>query len=592
MYNQLFEQVPCNIAVIDRDYQIIDLNQNFEEVFGEGLGKRCYEVYKKRSAPCDHCMAISTFADGQVRVNDEVGIDRNGRTAHYIVHIAPIKDENGGIPYVIEMSTDVTETRRLKREYQILFERVPCYVAVLNRDLRIVRANECLRETFGETTGQHCFEVYKHRSEKCEECPAEQTFLDGKAHTCSQIGINKDGQTTHYVVTTSPLSRSDSPVAHVIEMALDITENKLLEEELDKANTFREMLIENSVHGVIATDPENKVIIFNPSAEALLGYSAKEMIGRALPVESIPMEYRKALVDGKKFIELDEVELEAKNGEKIPVRLSGVDLRRGDKSYGHAAFIRDLREIKRLEQEKLEAERLAVVGQTVAGLAHGIKNILTGLEGGIYVFKSGLAREEKSRIEQGWEMLERNINKISNMTKNFLSFSKGRIPDVKIINPSDVAREVVALFKETAQQAGILIEQELEEIKPAPFDPGDLHTCLANLMSNAIDACMLSEKPECRVVLRCFEKEDSIIFEVADFGCGMDYEVKKKVFTNFFTTKGSGGTGLGLLVTRKITQEHGGKVLLESTPGEGSLFRLTFPRKRLPNISRSNEDKT
>jgi len=89
--------------------------------------------------------------------------------------------------------------------------------------------------------------------------------------------------------------------------------------------------------------------------------------------------------------------------------------------------------------------------------------------------------------------------------------------------------------------------------------------------------------------VRCKEEKDTIVFEVEDQGCGLDYEVKQKVFTNFFTTKGESGTGLGLLLTRKITQEHGGRITMESAPGKGSLFRLLFPRSRLPKPPPSQE---
>jgi len=84
------------------------------------------------------------------------------------------------------------------------------------------------------------------------------------------------------------------------------------------------------------------------------------------------------------------------------------------------------------------------------------------------------------------------------------------------------------------------------------------------------------------VLVRTIEKDDSIIYEVVDDGCGMDYEVKNKVFTSFFTTKGLGGTGLGLLMTKKIVQEHGGRIELETEPGEGTTFRIILPRDRLP----------
>ena len=101
-------------------------------------------------------------------------------------------------------------------------------------------------------------------------------------------------------------------------------------------------------------------------------------------------------------------------------------------------------------------------------------------------------------------------------------------------------------------------------------------------MSNAIDACQVSDKPGCRVTLRTVAEGETLGFEVVDTGCGMDYEVKKKIFTTFFTTKGEGGTGLGLLLTRKIVQEHGGTILVDSHPGRGTRFAIRLPRARLP----------
>ena len=104
-----------------------------------------------------------------------------------------------------------------------------------------------------------------------------------------------------------------------------------------------------------------------------------------------------------------------------------------------------------------------------------------------------------------------------------------------------------------------------------------MHTCLANLVSNAIDACKTSKKDGCAVRLRVKQGEGTVVFEVEDTGCGMDVETKDKVFTSFFTTKGLGGTGLGLLVTKKIVREHGGRIDVESEPGKGSRFRIELP---------------
>jgi signal transduction histidine kinase len=125
----------------------------------------------------------------------------------------------------------------------------------------------------------------------------------------------------------------------------------------------------------------------------------------------------------------------------------------------------------------------------------------------------------------------------------------------------------------------------------ALMDERDIHACLTNLVSNALDACEISDKGGRCVALTSRDINGRIIFEVADNGTGMDYEVKKNVFTGFFSTKNTGkGTGLGLLTTRKIVQQHGGTVSFESTEGVGSVFRIEFPRDRLPNLSSQDEN--
>jgi signal transduction histidine kinase len=299
----------------------------------------------------------------------------------------------------------------------------------------------------------------------------------------------------------------------------------------------------------------------------------------------MPKEFLSSVENGTTAVALSETVVKDFDDNEIPVRFSGSILKDGDDTIGAAAFFQDLREVKRLEKEKLESERLAAVGQTVAQLAHGIKNILTGLRGGMYVIKSGMKSGFQQRIDQGWSMLDRNVERMTVLVRGFLDYSKKRVPKVQPIAPVEIAAEIFALYSPAAKQEGVALQLDAEqEIASANMDPSGIHSCLANLVGNAVDACKSSKKDECTVCMRVSEEDEIIIFEVSDTGCGMEPDIKEKVFTNFFTTKGLEGTGLGLLVTRKIVEEHGGQIFLETEPGIGSTFRMEFPRIKLPDV--------
>lgn len=585
IHQQLFESVPSSISIIDRDYNIIAANSNFEGYFGDWKGRLCHQVYKGSNKPCFHCQADLVFKDGQPRVSDETGIDRHGRTCHYIVHLAPIKDENGDVEYVVEMSTDVTETRRWQRNYNLLFERVPCFISIIDEDFRIVRSNEKSRQIFGEAEGDYCYQVYKRKNSPCEDCPAALTFKDGAEHTTTQIGYRPDGKPLHYIVTTAPLSRGEDGVAHVIEIATDITEIKDLQVELRLTRDLSESLIRNSANGIIALDNEGKPRIVNPTARGILGLEPDQIIHDDELKQLLPAEAYISIGEDNPLLEMSEVSVKSLAGDEIPVKLHVVGLRSQSKEIGRAIFLDDLREIRKLENEKLDAERLAAVGQTVAGLAHTIKNLLMGLEGGMYMVDTGLRRGEANRIIEGWSVLQRNFNKTTDLVKDFLAFSKGKMPNVEMIDPNKLIENIVELYRDTAYRQSVeFTAKPGDNVNLAPLDPDGMEACLTNLVSNGIDAAILREDKAGRVVISTYEEDDELIFEVSDNGTGMDSEIQKKVFTTFFTTKGGKGTGLGLLTTRKIVQEHGGKLEVDSEEGVGSVFRIRLPLKRLNSL--------
>jgi PAS domain S-box-containing protein len=582
---QLIESIPLGIAVIDPRYNLVYANKAFEELFGPWKNRKCYNAYKNKDEMCAYCESTMTFKDGLSRVNEEVGYDIDNRYISYLQHATPVKDEDGNFPYIVHIFTNITEATQIRDEHQILFDQVPCNILLIDRDFHIVKANKRLQDSLGNPEGQFCFKALKGLKHHCSECTARQTFEDGRIHTGYHVWKSKGKQPLHLHVITIPLKRKDGSFDVVMEMAVDVTETMKLQDGLKFANTYLNTIISTSMDGILAVNKKGKVTIFNSAARKFFKIKDNQVVSRENFTAILPKDFLAKVFDRREPVYLPEAEVKTIDGEPFPVRLVGNKLIVDDKSIGMAFSVQDLREIKQLETEKLEAERLSAVGQTVAGLAHGIKNLNTALEGGMYMLKTGLAQGNIDRIQKGMEMLARNIERVSVFVKAFLSFSKGREIQAKLCDPAEIAKEVIDLYAVKADKLGITLKYEkIGDIAPAPIDFESMHECLTNLVGNAIDACQMSDENSCYVTVRTFEEYSTIIYEVADNGCGMDHEVKRKVFTTFFTTKGLEGSGIGLLMTKKIVHEHGGTIDLKSKPGKGTTFSIRLPRRRLPKI--------
>ena len=357
--------------------------------------------------------------------------------------------------------------------------------------------------------------------------------------------------------------------------------------ELRRQTNFQIKLIRSSNDGIVATDRDLKVVIYNPGAENIFGYPQSEVIYKKTLSELYPqpigMQFHDALNgnNGLKDFPWKETTIQSEDGQQIPVRYSGTILREKDKEMGTVAFFQDLREIKRLEKELVKSERLAAVGQTVAGLAHGIKNILHGLKGGSYLVDIGIKRNDSEKLRKGWDTIKRNIGRTSNLVMDLLSYSKEREPEYESCMPNEIINDVCELLKDKAKEGSIEIIADFDDaIGEVIMDGSIIHEALLNLVSNAVDACLFDEdvSKNHQVKLKTeLEPNYYIKFEVSDNGAGMNEEVLQKLFSSFFSTKGHRGTGLGLMVTRKLIEEHEGEISVTSKEGEGTLFTVRLP---------------
>ena len=237
----------------------------------------------------------------------------------------------------------------------------------------------------------------------------------------------------------------------------------------------------------------------------------------------------------------------------------------------------------RYYQAMVQAERLAAIGQAVATLSHHIKNILQGLRSGSEILKMGLGDKDEVMLQQGWKIVEKNQAKIYHLVMDMLSYSKEREPAVEPTDLNAVVRDVLELAEPRAKELNIRLESHLQaDLPPVPADPEGLHRAVLNIVGNAFDAVEESEAPAVVVETAGESGGAWARVTVTDNGVGIPPEKLPGLFRPFVSTKGARGTGLGLAVSRKILREHGGDILVQSQPGQGSRFVLRLPLKSPP----------
>jgi len=228
-----------------------------------------------------------------------------------------------------------------------------------------------------------------------------------------------------------------------------------------------------------------------------------------------------------------------------------------------------------LHRDTVRNERLAAMGQAIAGLSHCIKNILAAMEVSSSLMERGIESQDFDNISRVWQVFRRSSQRISYLVLNMLAYSKDRKPELQPCSINDMCREVADLCREQIEAKHVQFHLDLEARLPLiRVDHQGVHRCLLNLLTNAIDA-VDEGRGEVRLLTGADGK--SILVSVEDNGIGVPPEARQQIFEVFYSTKGNRGTGLGLAVTKKIVEEHGGSITVDSTLGQGSRFTIRLP---------------
>ncbi|MFP4474984.1 MAG: response regulator [Desulfatibacillaceae bacterium] len=336
-----------------------------------------------------------------------------------------------------------------------IVDRLPCFVMILDRGLRIVIMNRRLRESFGHQTGRRCHKVFRDLEKPCPDCPAEKAYATGKSFQAeSELRGNGD-EPVKVMAWATPVQGTDGGVEAVMVMA---------------------------------------------------------------------------------------------------TRLS---------------------EIQELH------DHLASLGLMVGSMSHGIKGLLTGLDGGLFVVNSGLEKDDRQRVAEGVEMVRETSRRIRKLIFDVLFYAKERDLDLETVSVVDFFNDVAGVAENRMREAGVEFVRacgdECEGTR-VEIDQGFMSAALINILENAADACGGCEEGKTgRVVFSLSRDNGRAVFRVEDNGVGMDEETRQKLFTMFFSTKGHKGTGLGLFVANKVISQHGGDLDVDSSPGRGTTVTARIP---------------
>jgi PAS domain S-box-containing protein len=359
--------------------------------------------------------------------------------------------------------TDPKPAPSLEEKYQrsrdrlrLLFDEVPCYISVQDPNLQIIHANRKFREAFGDHVGAYCYQVYKHRDEPCINCSVEKTFQDGASHTSEEVVTCLSGDRINTLVQTAPLLNDEGEIDLVIEMSTNITQIRKLQGQLTN------------------------------------------------------------------------------------------------------------------------------LGLLVGSISHGLKGLLTGLDGGMYLLNTGLDKDKPERVSKGRGMVKRNVENIRQVVLDLLSIAGEDEPQFKPVDLHELGCAVEGRLSKWASDLELDFQTDFAtEATICEIDEKSMQESLINILKSAFESCRVDTKKKHHFVRFSLTAcGDNATFEIEDNGIGMDQETREKMFSLFFASKGTEATGLGLFTANKVIEKHRGTIEVESEPGQGTTYSIRIPKVR------------
>jgi len=591
----IIDTIEEGIYVISKDYTLEFMNKAMVRDFGEGVGKKCYQVISNLDSICPWCRAKEVF---------------NGETLHWEQHVPandkiydlleqPLENKDGTISK-LSISRDITERKKREEkiraseeDYRRLFDHVGCGAYISSKEGKFLNANQALLDMLG----------YKNKEEFLKIDIAKDLYLRSEDRRKFQKMIENDGQVVDLEVdfkrkdgtrisvlhTSHARYDHDGKVVGYEGLNVDQTQRKQMERKLKEANDFMNNIIQSSPNAIMAADMKGNILIWNRAAEETLGYKSEETIGRMHITNVYPDGVAKEIMKMLRSPEYGGVgKLRSypmvyvrRDGQIVEGNLSAAIIYDAkEKPVASVGIFVDLeerlemeRKLRQTQEQLLQSEKLAAMGRLTSQIAHELNNPLYGIMNTLELVKTEIPPENKRRKILDMALSE--TVRLTEMLRKMLSFSKPDEEEKQPVNINTIMDEILLLYEKQLREHSIRIFSSLKEgLNKVRASKNQLRQVFLNIISNARDA--MPEGGTLSVTTRA--EGDNIHVEISDTGTGIRKENLHRIFDSFFTTKDNiKDVGLGLSVCYGFIKDHGGEIKVESEWGSGATFTIILP---------------
>lgn len=590
-FRAIFEQQHQHAAIIRTDGTVVDVNQRALDLGGLSLDEVCGRAFWDtawwaRSEDQRQRLreAIAEAARGRTAGFEAVIPRPDGATSFVDFSLRPIFGTGGDVSFLVAESVDVTAQRQAEKQGDLIANSVPVLVSFVDTDERYRFTNAAYERYFAvpknALIGKRIVDVIGEEAYGHEEKHIRAALAGTRSSFRGKLNIAGVGE-QHLHIDWVP-HKPDGKVTGFYTIVNDVTELKFAEAQLERGAARLQSLVETTQDGVVFVDPEARIVGYNPSAARIFGYDRDEVIGEkvtmlmpdAFASEDEPhIQHDQRTGEPHAIGHIRTVWGRRKSGERFPIELSVTELM-ADDDVRYAAFIRDISEKVRLQQQAIQDAQLATVGTTASMFAHEVGNPLNNM----YLYAQLLSRRLRKRdvgddVLGDLDRIMEEVRRLNRLLDEFRSFYRKNEVQLEPVHLGALADEVLG-FLENGQgnaKPPVRIERDLpDDLPPVVASKDKVKQVLVNLCKNAFEAMPDGGT----LALRINTTADSARIEVRDTGAGIDEGVD--VFQPFRTTKPT-GSGLGLPVVRQIVQAYGGSVSFESTLGKGTTFVVVLP---------------